>query len=209
MEETLSTFIIEINQRVSQEEALTTFTTFSHQHPSLAASSGAAATASPETVDQGAALHHLNDICDEGDAMQIVVPPTRVDPTRLTASAPPGSSVSAYKGVVQFLSTSRRRGGRAHTPINGTTEAVTDAAVAGTALDGTSGASPVAKVTCHYLMVRLEAQETDLLAFFNVPHEEFDKNGDARGLSREENIAEETVSTLVGQLEIRNWDLFV
>jgi hypothetical protein len=58
-------------------------------------------------------------------------------------------------------------------------------------------------------MVRLEAQETDLLVFFNVPHEEFDKNGDARGLSREENVAEETVSALVGHLEIRDWGLFV
>ncbi|GLI75935.1 hypothetical protein PoHVEF18_004201 [Penicillium ochrochloron] len=207
--ETLSTFIIEINQRVSQEEALTTFTTFSHQHPTLTTNSGTAAIASPETIDQAAALHHLNDLCDEGDAMQIVIPPTRVNPTRLAASAPPGSSVSAYKGVVQFLSTSRRRGGRVHAPVNGTTEAVTDAAVAGAALNGTSGAPPVAKVTCHYVMVRLEAQETDLLVFFNVPHEEFDKNGDARGLSREENVAEETVSALVGHLEIRDWGLFV
>lgn len=141
--------------------------------------------------------------------MQTVVPPTRVDPSRVTASAPPGSSVAAYKGVVQFLSTSRRRGGRVHAPTNGTTASVTDAAVAGASLDGTSGESPVSKVTCHYLMVRLEAQETDLLVFFNVPHEEFDKNGDARGLSREEAVAEETVNALVGQLEIRDWGLFV
>lgn len=141
--------------------------------------------------------------------MQIVVPPTRVEPGRLVASAPPGSSVSAYKGVVQFLSTSRRRGGRIHAPTNETTESVTDAAVAGAGLDGVSGAAPVTKVTCHYLMVRLVAQETDLLAFFNVPHEEFDKNGDARGLSREEAVAEETVSALVGRLEIREWGLFV
>ncbi|KAJ5379985.1 uncharacterized protein N7496_002413 [Penicillium cataractarum] len=206
---TLSNYIFEINQRVSQQDALATFTTYSHQHPTLTAGSGTAATASTETVDQAAALHHLNDLCDEGDAMQIVAPPTRVEPSRLSAYAPPGSSVSAYKGVVQFLSTSRRRGGRIHAPTNGTTESVTDAAVAGAGLDGVSDAAPVSKVTCHYLMVRLEAQETDLLAFFNVPHEEFDKNGDARGLSREEAVAEETVSALVGQLEIRDWGLFV
>lgn len=94
-------------------------------------------------------------------------------------------------------------------PTNGTTASVTDAAVAGAGLDGTGEGAPVSKVTCHYLMVRLEAQETDLLVFFNVPHEEFDKSGDARGLSREEAVAEETMGALVGQLEIRDWGLFV
>lgn len=141
--------------------------------------------------------------------MQIVVPPTRVNPTRLGASAPPGSSITAYKGIVQFLSSSRRRGGHARAPVNGTTASVTDAAVGGAGLDGTVGGLPISKVTCHYLLVRLEAQETDLLVFFNVPHEEFDKSGDARGLSREEAVAEEAVSALVEQLEIQNWGLFV
>ncbi len=141
--------------------------------------------------------------------MQIVVPPTRMDVAHLATSAPPGSSVTAYKGIVQFLSTTRRWGPGVRAPINGTTAAVTDAAVAGASVDGAAGGAPVSKVTCHYLMVRLEAQETDLLVFFNVPHEEFDKSGDARGLSREEAVAEETMGALVGQLEIRDWDLFV
>lgn len=132
-----------------------------------------------------------------------------MNPTRLGASAPPGSSVIAYKGVVQFLTTSRRRGGRVHAPTNGTTAPVTDAAVGGAALDGTAGGLPISKVTCHYMMVRLEAQETDLLVFFNVPHEEFDKSGDARGLSREEAVAEDAVGALVDRLEIWDWGLFV
>ncbi|EPS33283.1 hypothetical protein PDE_08245 [Penicillium oxalicum 114-2] len=199
---TLSTFIMEINQRVSREEALSTFATINHQHPSLStAGNGVATWTTPETVDQGAALHHLNDLCDEGDAMQIVTPPTRVVPARLSGPAPPGSSVTAYRGIVQFLTTGRRRG---------TIGAVTDSAVAGAAIDGpSSGGVQVSKVTCHYLLVRLEAQETDLVMFFNVPHEEFDKNGDAQGLSREEAVGENTVAALVDQLEIRDWSLFV
>ncbi|KAJ5482894.1 hypothetical protein N7539_006340 [Penicillium diatomitis] len=200
--DTLSTFIIEINQRVSKEEALSTFATFTHQHPGLStASSGTATAGTAETINQAAALYHLNDLCDEGDAMEIVTPPTRVVPTSLSASAPPGSSISAFEGIVQYLTTGRRRG---------TSGAVTDSAVAGASIDGPSGeGAKVSKVTCHYLLVRLEAQETDLLAFFNVPHKEFDEKGDAQGLSREEGVAESFMASLVDRLEIRDWGLFV
>ncbi|KAJ5168027.1 uncharacterized protein N7482_003621 [Penicillium canariense] len=207
--DTLSNVIIEINQRVSREDALTTLANFSHQHPTLAIGSGSAPSATSETLDQAAALYHLNDLCDEGDAMQIIIPPTQVTPARLGASAPPGSSFSAYKGVVEFLTAPRRRGGRSAVPTNGTSASVTDAAVAGATLDGASGAPSTSKLTCHYLLVRLAAQATDLLVFFNVPHEEFDKNGDVRSLSREEAVAEETVSALVDRFEIRDWGLFV
>lgn len=73
-------------------------------------------------------------------------------------------------------------------------------------MNGETGLS--SKLTCHCLMVRLEKQETDLLVFFNVPHGEFDTSGDARGLSREENVAEETLDALVQNLEIKDWGLF-
>ncbi|KAJ5976170.1 hypothetical protein N7481_009877 [Penicillium waksmanii] len=187
--ETLSNLIIEINQRVSQEDALNTFATLSHQNPTLAAGSGSAASASQETIDQAAALYHLNDLCDEGDALQVITPPQRAELPRLTATAPAGSSISAYKGVVQFQNAPKQ--GRGQAP----------------AMNGTS--ATMTQLTCHYLLVRLAAQETDLLVFFNVPHEEFDKAGDVQGLSREEAIAEDTVSALVGGLEIRDWSLFV
>lgn len=208
--ETLSTQIIEINQRVSKEDALSTFSTLSHQQPTLAAGSGAAATASVETVDQAAALYHLHDLCDEGDALQVVTPPQRVNPARLAAGAPPGSTINAYKGVVTFV-TPVKRGGRAlGAGDHGTASSVSDAAVAGATISGeTSDLPPMSKVTCHYLLVRLEAQETDLLVLFNVPHEEFDKSGDPRGLSKEEVIAEETMSVLAEKFEIREWGLFV
>jgi Ran-interacting Mog1 protein len=203
--ETLSNLIIEINQRVSQADALSTFTTLSHQHPTLAAGSGSASSATQETVDQAAALHHLHDLCDEGDTMEVITPPHRVTLPRLGTS-PQGSSINAYRGVASFTTRTNARGERLREPV-GTTESVADAAVGGATMNGETGL--ISKTTCHYLLVRLEAQETDLLVLFNVPHGEFDKNGDARGLSREEAVAEETVAALVQSLEVRDWGLFV
>ncbi|KAJ5125380.1 hypothetical protein N7476_010278 [Penicillium atrosanguineum] len=202
--ESLSNMIVEINQRVSKEDALSTFATLSHQHPALAAGSGSVSSATPESLDQAAALYHLHDLCDEGDAMQIVTPPQRVNSSRLGVSAPPGSVVSAYKGIVQFKTASRKRGART---ADGSNASAVDSAVAGASVDGEAGLT--SKMTCHYLLVRLESQETDLLVFFNVPHEEFDKSGDVQGLSKEESVAEETVGVLAEKLEIRDWGLFV
>lgn len=186
---------------MSKEDALSTFATLNHQHPTLAAGS---ANANPETLDQAVALHHLHDLCDEGDAMQIVTQPQRVTPARLGASAPPGSAFSAYMGIVEYITSPRKRGSRAADGINAS---AVDSAVSGASVDGEAPLS--SKLTCHYLLVRLERQETDLLAFFNVPHEEFDKSGDVRGLSREESVAEETMAALVEKLEIRDWGLFL
>lgn len=202
--ETLSNLIVEINQRVSKEDALNTLATLSHQHPTLAATSGNATSATPEALDQAATLYHLHDLCDEGDAMQIVTSPQRVNLARLGASAPSGSVISAYKGIVEFMTASRKRGART---ADGTNASAVDSAVSGASVDGEAPLS--SKLTCHYLLVRLEKQETDLLVFFNVPHEEFDKGGDVRELSREEKVAEETVAAMVEKLEIRDWGLFV
>ncbi|KAJ6126733.1 hypothetical protein N7523_002345 [Penicillium sp. IBT 18751x] len=202
--ESLSNMIVEINQRVSKEDALNTLATLSHQHPTLAAGSGNVSSATPEALDQAAALYHLHDLCDEGDAMQIVTPPQRVSASRLGVSAPSGSVFNAYKGIVQFKTASRKRGARA---ADGSNASAVDSAVAGASVDGEAGLS--SKLTCHYLLVRLESQETDLLVFFNVPHEEFDKSGDVQGLSREESVADDTVRALAEKLEIRDWGLFV
>lgn len=105
-----------------------------------------------------------------------------------------------------FTTSTNARGERLREPV-GTTGSVSDAAVGGATMNGETGLT--SKTTCHYLLVRLETQETDLLVLFNVPHGEFDKNGDARGLSREETVAEEAVGALVQSLEIRDWGLFV
>lgn len=138
--------------------------------------------------------------------MEVITPPQRVTPTRLAAASPPGSSISAYKGMVVFTTGTNSRGSRVRGQGQ-TTGSVSDSAVAGATMNGETGLA--SKVTCHYLLVRLEGQGTDLLVLLNVPHEEFDKNGDARGLSREEALAEETVAAMGQGLEIRDWGLFV
>ncbi|KAJ6017605.1 hypothetical protein N7451_000984 [Penicillium sp. IBT 35674x] len=201
--DTLSNLIIEINQRVSKEDALSTFATLIQQQPSLAAAGGSVASATPETVNQAAALYHLHDLCEDDDSMQVVAPPQPVALGRLPSNAPSGSTVSAYKGIVEFKTTPRRRDQRLPAAEAGS-------AVAGVAMNGGSSSAPPTKtLTCHFLLVRLEAQETDLLTFFNVPHEEFDKEGDARGLSKEETAAEDIMKAVEEKLEIVDWGLFV
>lgn len=202
--ETLSNLIMEINQRVSQADALGTFTTLSHQHPTLAAGSGSASNATQETVDQAAALYHLHDLCDNGDVMEVITPPRRVSLSRL-ATSPQGSSINAYRGIAAFTTSTNARGGRLREPA-GTTGSVSGAAVGGATMNGETGLT--SKTTCHYLLVRLAEQETDLLVLFNVPHAEFDKNGNVGRLSREEDFAEETIAALVQNLEVRDWALF-
>ncbi|KAJ5086863.1 hypothetical protein NUU61_008170 [Penicillium alfredii] len=219
---TLSNLIIEVNQRVPQEEALSTFTNPTHQQQTPSAGSGSAASATPETVDQAAALYHLHDLCDEGDTLQVITPPQRVSMARLStqpASSTSSSSsststsmpINAYKGVVSFTTPVRQRpgGGRVPAAVDGSTASVPDSIVASAALNGDSvGIPQTSKLTCHYLLVRLEPQETDLLVFLNVPHEEFNKSGDPNELSGEEAAAEETLAALREKLEIRDWGLF-
>ncbi|KAJ5107849.1 hypothetical protein N7456_004524 [Penicillium angulare] len=200
---TLSNLIVEINQRVSEEDALSTFTTLSQQQPSLAAGSGSAASATPDTINQAAALYHLHDLCDEGDAMEVVAPPRQVELGSLTTNAPSGSSITAYKGIVEFKTAGTRRDQRQPAVESGS-------AVSGVSMNGGSSSAPPTKaLTCHYLLVRLEVQETDLLVFFNVPHEEFDKEGDSKGLSKEEALAEDTLKAIEEKLKIQDWELFV
>ncbi|KAJ5942201.1 hypothetical protein N7516_002369 [Penicillium verrucosum] len=207
---TLSNLIIEINQRVPQAEALNTFTALSHQQPTAAPGSGSAAPATAETVDQAAALYHLHDLCDEGDTMQVITSPTRVEVQLASPSSTPASAIKAYRGVVSFTTPVRGSGGRVPASVDGSAAGVADGGVLGAQTNGVSNGLPqVSRLTCHFLLVRLEAQETDLLVFFNVPHEEFDKSGDPRGLSLEEVVAEETIGALIGRLEICDWGLFV
>ncbi|CAI7568350.1 unnamed protein product [Penicillium glandicola] len=206
---TLSNLIIEINQRVAAPEALSTFAALNHQQPTATPGSGSAAPATAETIDQAAALYHLHDLCDEGDTMQVIKPPTRVE-VQLASSSPSASAIKAYRGIVSFTTPVRGSGGRVPAPVDGSASGIADAGVLGAQMNGDSNGLPqVSRLTCHFLLVRLEAQETDLLVFFNVPHEEFNKSGDPRGLSHEEVVAEETIGALVGRLQICDWGLFV
>ncbi|KAJ5770068.1 uncharacterized protein N7511_002119 [Penicillium nucicola] len=165
---TLSTLIIEINQRVSEEEAQSALSSVNYQ------------LSGQDLPDQAAVLYHLHDLCDEGDTMQVLAPPQRVDVPQISGSAPSGAaSVKAYRSAVSF-----------------TTPKKEDPSVFVT-------------VQCYSLLVRLEAQETDLLVFFNVPREEFEKEGDETGFGNEVGAAEEVVGALVEKLEICDWGLFV
>lgn len=206
---TLSNLIIEINQRVPQAEALSTFAALDHQQPTTAPGSGSAASAATETVDQAAALYHLHDLCDEGDTMQVIKSPTRVE-VQLASSSPSPATIKAYRGIVSFTTPARGDGGRVPVSGDGSAAGVSDSGALGAQMNGVSSGLPqISRLTCHFLLVRLEAQETDLLVFFNVPHEEFDKSGDPRGLSLEEVVAEETIGALIGRLQICDWGLFV
>lgn len=148
--------------------------------------------------------------------MQIINFPQHVSLPHLcsSSSAAGASSIKAYKGVVSFTTSQRQRpGGRIPSSVDGSAASASSSdsisAASGATLNGGTGLPQTSRLTCHFLLVRLEAQETDLVVFFNVPHHEFDAAGDPRGLSREEVLAEEMVDALVGRLEVCDWGLFV
>jgi hypothetical protein len=112
--------------------------------------------------------------------MQLLTPPQRVDVPLISGSAPSGkNSVKAYQSAVSFTAPKKD-----------------DPAV-------------LATVHCYSLLIRLEAQETDMLVFFNVPREEFEKEGDEEGFKGEVEGAESIVGALVQKLNICDWGLFV
>ncbi|RDW94037.1 Ran GTPase-binding protein MOG1 [Aspergillus mulundensis] len=184
---TLSNLIFEINERVSEQVALSALQ--ANPNPDVLEFLGSTTNSGPQPVDKAAALYHLNDIRDgDADILRIVTPPQQV-----TARKIPRANV--YKGIAQMNSSTAPRSGVAPS-IGG--------AAPGSSADGSS----VSSVSVHYLLVRLEEQETDMLVFFNVPHKEFDEKGDPRGLSREEELAAAIIDGLVERLEIVDWGLF-
>ena len=218
---TLSNIIFEINQRVSQEEALSVL-----QEQAISGSrepnssrgdgglSGSATAVSQETVDKAAALYHLQDVRDEEDTLEVIVPPQPVHLGRFNRPKPAPTAASppprAYSGVVSFTTKPELE-----RKVNGV---IGPGSVAAgripVSVDGFASAASLqgpktSRMTCHYLLVRLEKQETDLVVFFNVPHAEFDLSGDPRGLSQEEELASDTIKKLAEQLEVKDWDLFV
>lgn len=123
--------------------------------------------------------------------------------------------VRAYKGVASFTTPKTQRsgsgsgsggGGRIPASVDGSA-ATTVQTGSGSGIGG-ADTPQISRLTCHYLMVRLEKQETDLLVFVNVPHDEFDAQGDPRGLSREEEVASGLIDRMVEVLEVKSWGLF-
>lgn len=196
---TLSNFILEVNEAVPNNEALAHLD--QQQQQSTAPAGGV--HANKETIDKAAVNYHLHDLCDEGDTIQAVIPPAPISLPRFK----PEHQARAYKGLASFTTpkTQRKGGGRVPGSVDGSVATTTMGASGGV---GGTDAPQVSRLSCHYLLVRLEKQETDLLAFMNVPHDEFDTKGDPAGLSREEELATGFVDKLVETLEVRNWELF-
>lgn len=182
---TLSNLIIEINERVTREEA-----TSSLDEPRV---DGPHAN-NTQTEDIAAALYHLRDISDEGDRMEVINPPRPVTLGKFSSGP---QQASAYAGLVSFT-TPKRRGGSIPVPVP------FDGDTAGSSTTGPR----LSTYSCYFLLIRLEPQQTDLLVFVNVPHEEFDLQGNPSALSREEDLASGLLRKLIETLEIRNWGLF-
>ncbi|KAL4968037.1 Ran GTPase-binding protein MOG1 [Aspergillus stella-maris] len=183
---TLSNLIFEINERVSEETALSALQSASNKE--VLETLGPNPGATPDTVDKAAALYHLNDLRDDdNDTLRIVAPPQQISLQKLP-------NARSYKGVAQMTSLTTRPG--VAPSVGG--------APAGSSADGGLSAS----VTLHYLLVRLEEQETDVLIFFNTPHKEFDERGDPRGLAKEGELANSVIDALIEKLEIADWGLF-
>ncbi|KAL4977443.1 hypothetical protein BDW66DRAFT_158811 [Aspergillus desertorum] len=184
---TLSNLIFELNERVSEETALSALQSTPNQEVLEILGSNPGAT--PETVDKAAALYHLNDIRDgDGDILRIITPPQQVSAQLLPRA-------KSYKGVAQITSTVVPRSGNVPS-------------IGGAAAGSNGEGNLVSSVSIHYLLVRLEEQKTDVMVSFNVPHKEFNENGDPRGLSREEELASEVINGLAERLEVVDWGLF-
>lgn len=156
-----------------------------------------------DSEDVAAAMYHILDICDDDDTMDVIREPKRVPLKRLTASAL-GAKASAYAGLVKFTTPRKQR-------REGGTQRL--AAAAATAeQNAASGSTPPppdrSTNSCHFLLVRLPDQQTDLLVFVNVPQDEFLVQGNTGALAKEEELADEVIGRVVEVLDIQNWGLF-
>jgi hypothetical protein len=178
--------IFELNERVDRDRALSALDEQSIPVGGV--------HANQQTKDMGAVLYHLEDICGVNDTMRVVNAPHPVTLGRLGGLQQNGDRVSAYTCLVHFVAPKER--GRA--PL-----------IDGDSLEGSSASgSPQSTNSCHFLLVRLKPQQTDLLVSINVRHDDPSLRGDPRSLSREENLAEELLKGLIETLEITDWGLF-
>ncbi|KAH8701700.1 putative Ran-interacting protein Mog1 [Talaromyces proteolyticus] len=207
---TLSNLIIEINEYVPKQQALRTLSSA----PESLSQAGAAAHVGAEAEGVAAALYHLRDLCDEGDTMDIINPPHPVQLKHFTAV----NNLSAFTGIVKYTTPKKQRSataginalGREDSAQQQTSFTSIDGDVSGgrdTASSSTTGPWR-SSYSSHFLLVRLPEKETDILVFVNVPHDEFDLQGDPRALAREEAIASGLLEKFVEVLEVKNWDLF-
>ncbi|KAK2768694.1 hypothetical protein FQN54_000550 [Arachnomyces sp. PD_36] len=165
---TLTNIIIEINQRVGQDENI-------HD-------------------DKSAARYHIRDICDNDDTFD----ESLFDPQPTTIAGFP-SGTAAYHGQVRIKP--------ADTP---TSVADPSAAVPGAAVASSSSGDGLElekkTTTCHYLLIRLQGKETDILVLVNVPHSELVNASGA--VERENTLASTILEQVRSTFEIKDMSLF-
>lgn len=135
-----------------------------------------------DAEDVAAAFYHILDICDDEDTMNMIKPPRKVELKKLTAAK--AKDVCAFSGLAEMTSPRKQR------------------------KESFSETSDRSTTSCHFLLVRLPEQQTDLLVFVNVPHDEFDARGDSGALAKEEDLASELIAKFAEVLDIKDWSLF-
>ncbi|KAF3407752.1 hypothetical protein DPV78_001673 [Talaromyces pinophilus] len=155
-----------------------------------------------DSEDVAAAMYHILDICDDDDTMDVIREPRRVPLQRLAAS-PLGSKASAYAGLVKFTTPRKQRREAAGT------QRLQDTAAEQNPASGSTPPPPDRSTNnCHFLLVRLPDQTTDLLVFVNVPQDEFLARGAMESLAREEALADEIIAKFAEVIDVKDWGLF-
>jgi hypothetical protein len=132
--------------------------------------------------DIRAALLHLHEICYvNGDSYEILDSPRSIELANL--------KVPAYVGQALITSRTQARGGAG----NGSFE--------------TPGVLP-ATSTCHFLLIRLLEQQTDILVQVIVPHAELEASATVGAVAQEEMFAHGIMARLITSLDIKDWGLF-
>lgn len=155
-----------------------------------------------DSEDVAAAMYHILDVCDDDDTMDVIREPRRVPLKRLTES-PLGAKASAYAGLVKFTTPRKQRRETA-----GTQRLQNAAAEQDTASGSTPPPPDRSTNNCHFLLVRLPDQKTDLLVFVNVPQDEFLARGDMGPLAREEELADQVIGKFAEVIDVKDWGLF-
>ncbi|PWY94394.1 Mog1p/PsbP-like protein [Aspergillus sclerotioniger CBS 115572] len=104
---TLSTLIYEINEYVPTSTSLTTLTNYTHLLPPSQAQSQShnqEKQRGQESLDRAAVIYHLHDLLDEGDELDMIIPPTRVTVGKGFEEKGKGRR---YTGCAVFKSTSK------------------------------------------------------------------------------------------------------
>ncbi|PGH26593.1 hypothetical protein AJ80_01722 [Polytolypa hystricis UAMH7299] len=182
---TLTNIIIEINERVEQQaQPFSTPNAAQEGEPVLTTVAN----------DVAASLYHLYDICDaNGDKYEVLDPPRAV---RL-----PKVDAPAY--ISQALI-------HTDTPTDGpnTTQTAISTREMSSLAVSQQPRTRKTTTTCHFLLVRLEPVQADLLVQVIVPHREFDDSATSGEIAMEESFAHDVMDQMTRSLEIRDYGLF-